>query len=301
VPTSSSGGFFRSLIATLLGLLAVVLLPVALVAFWASTTLTDTDAFARELGPVVTQPKVQETLADTLTTGVLDAIELQPVAERALEPVIRSEATRIVASRTVERAWTASIRQAHQRFVAIMQGRAHTPVDADGRVSLVLQVPLPGVTSALQQAGAADVAAALKPTIRVPLVEEAQLATAQRLYRLTSTWGTWGPLAVAVLGLLAIVVAVRHARAAAWLAVGWGVVSLLGILPVMMARGPLIDRVDPAVAPAVARTVADAAYGLAARGLYVELGAALGVAVVLLLVAAIGGRVGQARRYRQQY
>ncbi|WP_323097337.1 hypothetical protein [Intrasporangium sp. YIM S08009] len=291
MPTSSSGGFFRSLVATLLGLLAVVLLPVGLVAFWASTTLTDTDAFAQELGPVVTQPKVQDALADSVTTGVLGAIDLRPAAETALEPIIRTEATKIVASQAVERAWTASVRSAHEQFVSAMQGRGNTTVGSDGRVSLVLQVPLPGVTEALQQAGVPNIAAALKPTVRVPLVDASQMSTVQRVYRATSAWGMWGPVAVAVLGLLAVLVAVRHARALGWLAVGWGVVSVLGIVALMMARGPVVDRVGSPVA----RTVADAAYGVAARGLYVELAVALGVSVVLLVVAGVAGHIGRAR------
>ncbi len=291
MPTSSSGGFFRSLVATLLGLLAVVLLPVGLVAFWASTTLTDTDAFAQELGPVVTQSKVQDALADTVTHGVLDAIDLRPPAESALEPIIRTEATKIVASQAVERAWTASVRSAHEQFVAAMQGRGNTTVGSDGRVSLVLQVPLPGVSEALQQAGVPNIAAALKPTVRVPLVDASQMSTVQRVYRATSAWGTWGPAAVAALGLLAVLVAVRHARALGWLAVGWGVMSVLGILAIMMARGPVVDRVGSPVA----RTVADAAYGVGARGLYVELAVALGVSVVLLVVAGVSGHIGRAR------
>lgn len=288
MPTSSSGSFLRSLLATVLGLLAVVLLPVGLVAFWASTTLTDTDAFAHELSPVVTQPKVQEALADSVTSGVLDAVRLQPTVERALEPVIRTEATKIVASRAVQSAWTESIRSAHEQFVAAMQGRGNTAVGSDGRVALVLQVPLPGVTEALQQAGVPNIAGALKPTVRVPLVDASQMSTVQRVYGATSAWGTWGPAAVAALGLLAVAVAVRRARALGWLAVGWGVVSLLGIVAIMMARGPVVDRVGSPVA----RTVADAAYGVAARGLYVELAAALGVSVVLLVVA---GHIGRAR------
>ncbi len=291
MPTSSSGSFFRSLLATLLGLLTVVLLPVGLVAFWASTTLTDTDAFAQELGPVVTQPKVQDALAASVTSGVLSSINLSPTAERALEPIIRTEATKIVASHAVESAWTASVRSAHQQFVAAMQGRGNTAVGADGRVSLVLQVPLPGVTEALQQAGVPNIGAALKPTVRVPLVEASQMSTVQRAYRATSAWGTWGPAAVAALGFLAVLVALRRARALGWLAVGWGVVSALGIVAIMMARGPVVDRVGSPVA----RTVADAAYGVAAKGLYVDLAVALGVSVVLLLVAGVAGHVGRGR------
>ena len=298
MPSQSSGGFLRSVVSIVLGLLSIVLLPVALVAYWADTTLTDTNAFVAELSPVVAQPKVQETLADGVVDGVMKAIDLRPAIEQALEPVIRKEATAIVASPQVQQAWDASIRTAHQQFVKLMEGDAGTKVDDDGRVSLIVRIPIPGVTSALQQAGVPNnVAAALKPTIRIPLVSEQQLTTVQQVYRATALWGTWGPWVVAGLGLLAIVIAVRHARAAALLALGWAVAAAACALAIMMLRGPALEGIEPATA----RTVADAAYGLAARGLYAAIGTALAVSLGLLVVAIVLGIASRPRRGRTAY
>jgi hypothetical protein len=292
VPSQSSGGFLRTVASMVLGVLAVVLLPVALASYWAGTTLTDTNAFVDELSPVASQPKVQEALADGVVQGVLDAVDLQPAVEKALEPVIRNEATAIVASPEVQATWDESIRTAHAQFVGIMEGRTDAKVDADGRVSLVVRIPIPGVTTALQQAGVPNIAEALKPTIRIPLVSEQQLSTAQQVYRATDLWGSWGPAVVAALGLLAIVLAVRHVRAAVLLALAWAVVSVACAGALMTARGPALEGIEPDVA----RTVADAAYGLAARGLYTEIAVALAVSLGLLVVALVAGAMGRARR-----
>jgi hypothetical protein len=56
VARQRSGSTGPSLLSGLCGLLAVVLLPVALVGFWASVMLTRTDVFVDELRPVVSKP-----------------------------------------------------------------------------------------------------------------------------------------------------------------------------------------------------------------------------------------------------
>ena len=286
-----SGGVGRSVISGVLGVLAIVLLPVSLVAFWASTTLTRTDVFVAEMAPVVAKPQVQEALADGIVSGVLDAVQLRPTIEKALEPVIRREAARIVASPQVAQAWTDGVRAAHTQFVKVMQGKANPGVDAQGRVTLALKIPVPRLTSALEQAGASDAASALTPTVVIPLMSASQLDTAQRLYRIGDAWGPWSPVVVAVLALLAIMIARRWRTAATLIAVGWLGMSVALTLFLMVAREPLMRRVTP---PA-ARTVADAAYGLAARGLYSEIGLAVAVSV-LMLVVVVASLVFRRRR-----
>jgi hypothetical protein len=292
VPSQSLGGLLRTLVSLVLGVLSVVLLPVALASYWAGTTLTDTNAFVDELSPVVSQPKVQEALTDGVVQGVLDSIDLRPAVEKALEPVIRKEATAIVAGPDVQQAWDESIRTAHQQFVGVMEGRTDAKVDADGRVSLAVRIPVPGVTTALEQAGVPNVAEALKPTIRIPLVSEQQLTTVQRVYRATDLWGRWGPVVVAALGLLAIAFAVRHTRAAVLLALAWMVVSAASAVALMTGRGPALEGIEPDIA----RTVADAAYGLAARGLYTEIAVALAVSLGLFVFAVVVGAISRSGR-----
>ncbi|MGW5241587.1 hypothetical protein ACWEOW_21860 [Monashia sp. NPDC004114] len=270
----------RSIGSAVLGVLAILLMPLSLLAFWASTTLTQTDEFVAEMAPVVQTPQVQEALADGIVSGVLGAIQLQPAVEKALEPAIRTKATRIAASPQVAQAWKTGIRGAHTQFLAVMKGQAATDLDRQGRVTVVLKIPVPGLSSALQQAGAGNAADALTPTVSIPLMTASQLDTAQRLYRVSDAWGPWAPVIVAVLALLAILLARRWRTATTLIAIGWLGMSVALTLFLMVAREPLVRHVTPPVA----RTVADAAYGLAARGLYGEIGLAVAVSVVMLVV-----------------
>ncbi|WP_374967788.1 hypothetical protein [Terrabacter sp. BE26] len=276
----ASGG--RSFFSALCGLLAIVLLPVALVGFWASVLLTRTDVFVQELQPVVAKPQVQQALADGIVNGVLSAVQLPPAIEKALEAPIRTEAAKLVASPQVASAWTSAVRAVHSQFIAVMQGRGSTELDDQGRVAMRVTIPVPALTAILQQAGVPN-AGAIAPVVTIPLVKATDLQTAQRAYRIAASWGPWGPLVVAVLALLSIALARRWRTATTLVALGWGVMSVLLALVIMVAREPLMRRVDPAVA----RTVTDAAYGLAARNLYYEIGIALAVAVVMLLLSAL--------------
>jgi len=272
------------------GLLAIVLLPVSLVGFWAAVLLTRTDVFVEELRPVVAKPQVQEALTDGLVQGVLGAVDLQPAIEKALEVPLRAQAAALVASPQVADAWTTGIRAVHTQFINVMQGRADTRLDDQGRVSVAVTIPIPALTSTLEQAGVPN-AGSLAPVVTIPLVKAADLQNAQQAYRIAGAWGPWAPLVVAVLALLSIALARRWRTATTLVALGWIVTALALALVVMMAREPLMGRVDPEVA----RTIADAAYGLAARNLYYEIAIAVGVGLVMLLISAVTLAVGRRR------
>ncbi len=286
----ASGGGGRSVLSAVCGLLAIVLLPVSLVGFWAAVLLTRTDVFVEELRPVVAKPQVQEALTDGLVQGVLGAVDLQPAIEKALEVPLRAQAAALVASPQVADAWTNGIRAVHTQFINVMQGRADTRLDDQGRVSVAVTIPVPALTSTLEQAGVPN-AGSLAPVVTIPLVKAADLQNAQQAYRIAGAWGPWAPLVVAALALLSIALARRWRTATTLVALGWIVTALALALVVMMAREPLMGRVDPEVA----RTIADAAYGLAARNLYYEIAIAVGVGVVMLLISSVTLAVGRRR------
>ncbi|MGO4663769.1 hypothetical protein AB4Z14_18045 [Terrabacter sp. 2TAF16] len=286
----ASGGSGRSVLSAVCGLLAIVLLPVSLVGFWASVMLTRTDVFVEELRPVVTKPLVQEALTDGVVEGVLGAVQLQPAIEKALEAPIRTQAAALVASPQVTTAWATGIRALHTQFIAVMEGRADTKLDDQGRVSVRLTIPVPALTSTLEQAGVPD-AGSIAPVVTIPLVKAADLQKAQTAYRIAGAWGPWGPLVVGALALLSIALARRWRTATTLVAIGWIATALALALAVMVSREPLMRRVDPEVA----RTIADAAYGLAARTLYYEIAIAVGVGVVMLVVSAVSLAFGRRR------
>lgn len=288
----ASGGGGRSVLSAVCGLLAIVLLPVSLVGFWASVLLTRTDVFVEELRPVVAKPQVQEALTDGIVQGILGAVDLRPAIEKALEAPIRTQAAALVASPQVASAWTIGIRALHTQFIAVMQGRGDTELDDQGRVSVRVTIPVPALTSTLEQAGVPN-AGAIAPVVTIPLVKATDLQKAQTAYRIADAWGPWAPLVVAALALLSIALARRWRAATTLIGIGWVVTALALALVVMVAREPLMRRVDPEVA----RTIADAAYGLAARNLYYEIAIAVGVGVVMLIVSAVTLAFGRRRAH----
>jgi hypothetical protein len=287
----ASGGGGRTFLSAVCGLLAILLLPVALIGFWAAVMLTRTDVFVEELRPVVSKPSVQEALTDGVVDGVLGAVQLRPALEKALEPAIRAEAATLVASPQVRDAWTTGIRALHTQLVALMQGRAPTQLDDRGRVAVRLTIPVPALTSTLQQAGVPG-AGSIAPVVTVPLARASDVQKARQAYRIADAWGPWAPVVVAALALLSIALARRWRTATTLVALGWIVMSVALALAIMVSREPLVRRVDPGVA----RTIADAAYGLASRNLYYEMGIAVGVAAVMLLVALVSLAFRRRRR-----
>ena len=280
-----STGVVRPVISLVCGVLAVVLMPLSLVAVWASIMLTRTNAFVEELSPVVRQPQVQEALADGIVTGVLGAVQLQPAVEQVLEGPLRQVATTVVADPRVATAWTRRAAQhpppVRRRARGAGRHRARQPGSGDDAIPL----ELPELERTLSQVGVTD-PAALRPTIEIPLVAASDLATAKRVYAVADAWGVWAPVLVVALALLAIALARRRRPTLGWIAFGWllGGVSLA--LALMLGRGPTIDLVrEPVV-----RTLADAAYGLSATWLYTASAVAVGVSLVLLVVVAISGR-----------
>ncbi len=74
----------RRIIAALLILIASLLAPLALGAFWAERTITDTAAFQETLAPLADDPLVRQTVSTEATEAIVSAVDAQGRAEEAL-------------------------------------------------------------------------------------------------------------------------------------------------------------------------------------------------------------------------
>jgi hypothetical protein len=279
----------RSPLAGLLGLLSVGLLPVALVAAWVAVMLTRTDVFVDELRPLVRTPQVPQALTEGVVDGVRSRLDLSPAVAAQVEEPLRQGVAIAVASPQVEQIWVSAITAAHREFVGIMEGREPAGLDRRGRVVMAFPVALPDVTARLRSLGV-DVPGGLAPVVTVPLVPAADLQEARAVYAVADGVGVWAPAGVAALAVLSIALARRRRRTAGVIAVGWGVGA--GLLALLLAAGR--GFVADTIADPIARTVADAGYGLAMRGILTEIAAVAAVVLLVLLlllvVAAVRGR-----------
>jgi hypothetical protein len=157
----------RRFTAVVLVVLTVLSLSVAVPGAWARRTLVNTDAYIALVGPLPSQPAVQEYLARTITQEVFTALgveqRLQGVLEdradrlaflagpiaNAVEGFVQDRVQKLVASNAFQTLWVEANRFAQSQIVAILNGDSGQELSTvGGKVVLNL---LPIVNQALAQ------------------------------------------------------------------------------------------------------------------------------------------------------
>lgn len=276
----------RSLASGLAGLLAVVLLPVALLVAWVSSVGTDTHQFVAEMRPVASSPEVRDALTDRTIASVQAQLDLPDRVARQLEPPLRELVGTVLARPEVDRAWASGLRSAHGELVAVMEGERPASVDSTGRVVMPLTIELTGLEQLLSRFGVAgDVAVA--PRIQIPLFSADDLATARRTYAVGSVAGPAAPWIIVGLAAVSVLLARRRVRALGLLGLGGIVASVAFAAGLVLGR----DEAAGVVRDPIGSAVITSAYGLAEDGLMAETQTALWLSVGLLVIALIVGLV----------
>ncbi len=260
------------------GLLAVVaclLLPLAVLATWVDTVVSDTGVYVDTVGPLAEDRDVQEAAADRLVAVAGDDLPLG-----AARPVLREAALRVVESEAFPPVWREANRATHREAIRVLEdeGGSHGTVT----------VELDGLFSAL--VGELTRSQGLPPVQlpdldpRFTIAESEDLAQARSAYSLLDTAGFWLPVAWLAAVALALLVARSRRRTAIGLGLGsaLGMLLLLAALPI--ARGVAMGRV-----PATDQELAGAVWDVVTESL--RYGALLGL-VIGLLVAAVLAAVG---------
>lgn len=282
----------------LLGLLSVVLLPVALTLAWLAAVGTRADLFVDTLGPVVRTQEVQQSLAEAMTNQAMSRLRQGERERAAVEPAVREAVTGVVAGERFADIWADAVRQAHRQLVA----RLTTPDDPSGSgdsrgderaVVVSVALPLDAVQARLTNLGV-TATSSLNPTARVPVLTAGQVDRLRPAYAFVSTYGPAAPFVAVALGVLAVAIAVLRRRAALWLLVGWGFGLALLAVGLALARPGavklLVRAVDGSTSAALPlRMVADAAYTAAATSFerWLVVGG-VSVAVLLVVVVLLG-------------
>ncbi len=72
----------RSALSGLSGLLAALLLPLALVSVWLHTVVADTGEYLARVDPLAAEQRVREAVEDVLVEGLLQRVDLTALGER---------------------------------------------------------------------------------------------------------------------------------------------------------------------------------------------------------------------------
>jgi hypothetical protein len=269
---------WRSVIAAVLLVLGCVLAPVALVAVWTRSEVSDTDHFVATVEPLIHDPAVQQAVTNRVTTTIFEHVDVQSLANDAITALaaqglppplvdrlhgftptiaaattgfVRDKVAELVESPQIAAAWEQAVRIAHQRAVIVLSGQGQAVVRGD---TVYLDLA-PFIDAAKQRLSAEG----LTVVERIPEVHPTiPLFPADGLVRAQTAYATLGTLATVlpwiVLLLLAVGVYLAKARMRAVVAAGLGVALALVVLAagLLVARGLLVGAVPPAGAPAAA-------------------------------------------------
>lgn len=305
----------RGFLAVLLIMLGVLLAPLAVVAAWTKTEVSDTDQFVATMAPILEDPGFQTFLVDEITTAInaeidIEAItsdlfdgiadlDLSPRAAEALQLLeqpavegaqaqIRTATERLIASDAFEQVWDQSLRVSHARMTAILSGDTSGAVvvsDA-GDVGIQLGTIIAAVKEQLAAQGFALADRIPEVDRTVVVAQSDELVQARTAYRVLDLLGFVLPWIS--LGLLAggALVTKKKARALIWAGVGLGLAMALLALGVALGRTLTVAAISPQHLPAGA---AEAIYDALVPLLYSTALAVAVFGVTTALVAYLAG------------
>jgi hypothetical protein len=228
-----------ALVAVLVTLTGIVA-PVSVVAPWAYTQVSDTEAFVSAYAPLSRDPAVRQAMATRLSEAIQTRLDLPSLTEELLgglagssriasrllpsltgplnsmvSDFIDTQVTAFVTSEAFSQVWEVALRTTHTQFVALVTDDRSGPLAVtDGTVQVQLAPFVEAVKQRLVANGfpLAERIPAVDTAIDLVQLDPVAVARAQAGYRLLSAVSEWLPWLLLLLPALALVLA-RRTRA----------------------------------------------------------------------------------------
>ncbi|MGW1029331.1 hypothetical protein ACWD4J_37590 [Streptomyces sp. NPDC002577] len=309
--------------ASVLLVLAFLLSPLAVVATWADSQVSDSDRYVETVAPLATDPAVQNAVINRLTTRVVSQVDVAAITAQlakalkdagappavvnnvpvltgplksALTSAVHGVVSKVVTSDRFPEVWDNANRRAHAAVVKVLTGQGNSAVQAKGdTIVLDIGTLVDDVKQRLVSAGYERAANIPAIDRTIPLFEVQKLSEAQTLMRVLNVVGTWLPVIAIALAALGIWVAPAHRIALMTAAIGIGVMMIVLLIALAVMRGVYLDSVPPQKLPADA---ASAIYDTLTRFLYQAARTVLVIAVITALAAYLYGPGRAARAVR---
>ena len=246
----------RGLTAWVLLVVAALLLPLALTAYWGQRTLTDTERYVATVAPLAQDPTVKLAVGEKVTSVIVTQLDaqvriqalltdypkLQPLAgpiASGVETLVGNEVTKLVDSDRFASLWIAVNTALQQSLVAALAGEPTGAVTIEGdQVILDTGDLIEAVKQRLVERGLTIAANIPVPPLadrQVVLLTSPQLAQARAAYALGQPVAQWLIYAVLLMFVIAILVSRRRARMT--MAVGIALVLGAVVIRLLMAYG----------------------------------------------------------------
>ncbi|MEV4441108.1 hypothetical protein AB0K09_19220 [Streptomyces sp. NPDC049577] len=257
--------------------LAFVLSPFAVVATWAHSQISDTDRYVQTVAPLAKDPSVQKAVSDRLTTRVVDNVDVNGITDalsnalakadappgivdkshllagplkNALTTAVHNVVDKVVTSDQFAELWNDANRRAHAAVVKTLTGEGNSAVQARGdAVVLDIGTVVDKVKQKLVDEGYQKAASIPDVDKTITLFRTDKLDDAQSGMRLLDTVGTWLPVTVIVVAAVAVWAAPSHRIGLMTAAIGIGVMMLVLLVGLVIARRVYLDSVPSDVLP----------------------------------------------------
>lgn len=293
------------------GLLACVLLPLALTAAWTAGVVTDTDRYVETVAPLSADEDVRDAVEERVVRAATERVDLRTAASRLdagladlgvseelrswLGPtasdleqrgaaLVAGVVRRVLEQPAFATAWTDANRVAHEELIRSLESG-----DTDGDGVVITLAPI--VDSVLADLTDRGVSVSGTPlgSVSFTLVEPDEVERASRAYRVLDALGTALPVAWVVCLVLALLTAAHRAAALRRLGLGsaLGVLVLLGAL--WLGQRHLVTSA-PEIDEAVTHAVSQVLLSDLRTAAWIAVAVSLGVAVLGVLLGALGSR-----------
>jgi len=313
-PPRQRSGALRWVGAGVLLLLVALLAPLAVVATWVHDEISDTDRYVQTVTPLASSPAVQDaaiarvtdaiyTRLDVkgITTEAVDALAAQGLPPRVasslsalstplangIHDFIERAVARLIRSPVFQQAWVAANREAHAQMVAILTGNGSDTIKVTGHtVSVNLAAVIDAVKTRLESSGFSLASRIPEVNATFPIMESADIQTAQSGFRVLSAAARTLPILALLLFAAAVFLAPARRKA---LVIGALVVAASMVLLGAVLNGFRIVYLDAIPADQLPQDAAAAIYDQLVGFIRLNLRAIL---VLFLAVAAVAWVTG---------
>jgi hypothetical protein len=325
VPGRAARQRWRTVVATLLIVLGCALAPLAGVAVWARNQVTNTDRYLATVGPLASDPAIQNAIADQVTAQVFTYIDVQGLTVQAVDALAerrdlppelvtrlqalsvpiangvqsftRTQVGKVVQSPAFADAWLQANRLAHEELVKALTGEGGGAITVENdTVSINLAAFIQTVKQQLVAQGFTLAERIPQVNASFVLFQSKDITRARSAFNLLTTLGTWLPVIALLLIGLGVYVARDHRRALIGAGLGVAVAMLALALGLAVFRSIYLDAVPATVLPHDAAAVL---YDTIVRFLRAGLRAVFVLALVVAGGAFLTGRSITATRTRQ--
>jgi hypothetical protein len=304
---------WRTVLASLLIVIACVLAPLSAVAVWTKNQVTNTDRYVRTMAPLASEPAIQSALANRITAKIFASVDVQALYNQAVDTLAKqglppnraaqlqsfavpvangvesfthSQVAKITSSAAFATAWVQINRLAHDALVKALTGKGGGAVTIQKDTVTLDLGPLIHTVKQQLTASGFNLAAKIPETnASFVLFQSSNLTKAQSGFNLLNKLGIWLPIIVLVLIAIGVYAAKSHRRALIGACLGVGAGMIVLALGLALFRSAYLN----ALPANVSHDAAAVAYDTLVRFLRLGLRSVLVLALVIGLGAFLTG------------